>query len=86
MSKISLCFGSEQSTFEIAGLTAGKKNDLFSDDRRGRFSSVEVEDGKKDASPFRGDPKRPGIRYTTKEKTMIIRNNLNVPMFDSSLS
>ena len=53
MSKILLYFGSEQSTFEFAGLTAGNKNDLFSDDRRVRFSSVEDEAGKKDASPFR---------------------------------
>jgi hypothetical protein len=51
-----------------------------------RLNSEVSADGRNDDKPLRGEPKSPGIRYTTKENTAIIRNNLNTPIKGRSLS
>ena len=77
---ISSCLASEQRMLVFDVLIAGPGYDLFSENNFGRLSSVVVDDGRNQPNPLRGDQKRPGIRYTTKEKTTIIRNNLKVPI------
>jgi hypothetical protein len=62
MSKILPYFGSEQSKLELAACTGSMEFDLLSERIRGRLSSDVDEDGKNEDNPFRGDPKRPGIR------------------------